>query len=201
MAEGNPVFFGYKFHQIAFDFDGILVVREANAAANPRHVGIDNHPRRNAMGRAEDNVCRLAADTRQSHQGFQFSWHPSFVFFHKLPATRLDVLGVLVLSGVFIVWVGIIIFRQHMAGADVEIIRAEAQEGAYRINLNTASGGELMLLPGIGKIRAARILAAREEHGVFRTMAQAREAAGMTEPQWQEVETMTTLGDGDKGGE
>ena len=115
--------------------------------------------------------------------------------------TRLDVLGVLVLSGVFIVWVGIIIFRQHMAGADVEIIRAEAQEGAYRINLNTASGGELMLLPGIGKIRAARILAAREEHGVFRTMAQAREAAGMTEPQWQEVETMTTLGDGDKGGE
>jgi len=36
-----------------------------------------------------------------------------------------------------------------------------------RLNLNTASAAELVSLPGIGEVLAGRILAHREEHGLF----------------------------------
>src|SRR2546423_13139925 len=37
-----------------------------------------------------------------------------------------------------------------------------------RININTASAGELETLPGIGKVLAARIIEHREQYGPFR---------------------------------
>jgi competence protein ComEA len=39
----------------------------------------------------------------------------------------------------------------------------------YRIDLNQAGEAELALLPGIGEVKAARIVAYRKEHGPFRS--------------------------------
>ena len=115
--------------------------------------------------------------------------------------TRLDVLGTLLFAGLFVAGISVVIIRQNMAGRDIEIIRAETDSSAYKINLNTASHSELMLLPGIGKTRAARLVAAREQNGPFQTMQQAREAAGISKAKWREVEATATLGENDKEGQ
>jgi competence ComEA-like helix-hairpin-helix protein len=50
--------------------------------------------------------------------------------------------------------------------------RAEVLTGPrreYRIDLNRAEEAELALLPGIGEVKAARIVAYRKEHGPFRS--------------------------------
>lgn len=114
--------------------------------------------------------------------------------------TRLDVLGTLLFAGLFVAGISVVIVRQNMAGRDIKIIRAGADSSTYKINLNTASHSELMLLPGIGKTRAARLVAARAQNGPFQTMQQAREAAGMNKTKWREVEVAATLGENDREG-
>lgn len=114
--------------------------------------------------------------------------------------TRLDVLGALLFAGLFLAGISIVIIRQNLAGHDLEIIRAAADSSTYKINLNTATHSELMLLPGIGNTRAAHLIAARAQNGPFQTMQQAREAAGMSPAKWREVEAAATLGENDKEG-
>jgi len=114
--------------------------------------------------------------------------------------TRLDVLGTLVLAGLFFAWVGVVIVRQNMAGEGVEVLRAAAEE-PYRIDLNRASRGELMLLKGIGEKRAERIVSAREKNGGFSSVEDARKAAGMTRREWERVAPMVRVGEEGSGAE
>lgn len=51
---------------------------------------------------------------------------------------------------------------------------------AARLNINTASAQELQTLPGIGPARAAAIIAYREEHGPFESLAQLDCVSGIT---------------------
>jgi len=62
--------------------------------------------------------------------------------------------------------------------------RAEVMNGPsneYRIDLNQASGAELALLPGIGEVKAARIVAYRKEHGAFHTVEDLLAVEGVSE--------------------
>jgi competence protein ComEA len=47
-----------------------------------------------------------------------------------------------------------------------------------RLNLNTASGSELELLPGIGPTKAERVLAFRGKHGPFKRVFDLRRVKG-----------------------
>lgn len=49
-----------------------------------------------------------------------------------------------------------------------QLARGSAAE--YRVDLNSAEEAELVLLPGIGEVKAARIVAYRNEHGPFRRL-------------------------------
>jgi competence protein ComEA len=60
--------------------------------------------------------------------------------------------------------------------ADVERPRKKAVTG--KLNLNTATIDELMLLPGIGPAKAERVVAWRSKHGPFRRVADLRKVKG-----------------------
>ena len=47
-----------------------------------------------------------------------------------------------------------------------------------RLNLNTATASELMLLPGVGPAKAERVLAWRKRNGTFRRIADLRRVKG-----------------------
>ena len=52
---------------------------------------------------------------------------------------------------------------------------------ARRLDLNRATAEELTTLPGIGQVRAERIVAYRSEHGPFRTTADLMQIEGIGE--------------------
>jgi len=47
------------------------------------------------------------------------------------------------------------------------LVRPEEDFKAQQVNINTADEGELMTLPGIGRVRAASIIEYRRENGSF----------------------------------
>lgn len=54
-----------------------------------------------------------------------------------------------------------------------------AGAGEGRLDLNTATAGELETLPGIGPVTAAAIVAWRDEHGQFRAVTELQEISGI----------------------
>jgi DNA uptake protein ComE-like DNA-binding protein len=108
--------------------------------------------------------------------------------------SRRDLLGVLILATVFVVWVGIVLFEQSHAGAGVRIQRGDAAAVEARVDVNSAPLGELLLLPGIGEVRAGRILARRAENGPLHDLAQLREATGLSERGAEALRGLVTFG-------
>jgi len=64
----------------------------------------------------------------------------------------------------------------------------------YRIDLNNADETELALLPGIGGVKAARIVAYRKERGAFRTLQDLLGVEGISESMLLRLEPYVTPG-------
>ena len=64
-----------------------------------------------------------------------------------------------------------------------------------RVNVNTAGLEELDTLPGIGPVKAAAIIAWREENGPFRYPEQLLEVAGIGEKTLEGLMDLVTTGD------
>lgn len=62
-----------------------------------------------------------------------------------------------------------------------------------KININTASKEELMLLDGIGEVMAERILAYRTEHGAFESIEQLQEIKGIGEKTYADLMAYVTI--------
>lgn len=59
-----------------------------------------------------------------------------------------------------------------------------------RININTASREQLMMLPGIGKARAAAIIAYREENGAFSSIEAIQNVEGIKEKAFNKIKDL-----------
>ena len=57
-----------------------------------------------------------------------------------------------------------------------------------KLNLNTASVDQLMMLPGIGPTRAEQIVAFRAKHGPFKRIADLRKVKGFGYKTWKKLE-------------
>ncbi len=64
-----------------------------------------------------------------------------------------------------------------------------------RIDLNHASMEEIMTLPGVGKVLAARIIRYREEHGGFSSIDDLLDVEGIGEKTLQKIKPQIYLGD------
>lgn len=66
-----------------------------------------------------------------------------------------------------------------------------AAEG--KLNLNSASAGELESLPGIGPVTAAAIVAWRDEHGGFTTVSELQEISGIGPKTFAKLESLVDV--------
>jgi competence protein ComEA len=73
-------------------------------------------------------------------------------------------------------------------------IPAPSEGKAARININTASAGELETLPGIGPRRAADIIAYREANGPFRIPEDMTKVSGIGESTMEGLIDFITTG-------
>lgn len=112
--------------------------------------------------------------------------------------TRADVIAALALAVIFVVWVAVIVIRQHRTGQDIKIIRSPESAARYRVDLNEADKPELMLLPGIGAKRAERIVQWRREHGRFKTFEDVRKAADIPPKVMIDLRDLVMLGHQEK---
>lgn len=68
-----------------------------------------------------------------------------------------------------------------------------ADDGAHKINLNTATKEELMTLRGIGEARAADIIRYREEHGPFQAIEEIMNISGIKESAFLKIKDDITV--------
>lgn len=64
-----------------------------------------------------------------------------------------------------------------------------------KVNLNTASVQELIELPGIGEVLAARIVAYREEHGPFQSLDALKQVSGIGDKLVEKIRDLVGLED------
>lgn len=70
---------------------------------------------------------------------------------------------------------------------------SSASQKKNTVNINTASQEELMTLPGIGKSRAAAIIACREEKGSFTSIEGIKDVAGIGDGIFDRIKDLITV--------
>lgn len=73
---------------------------------------------------------------------------------------------------------------------------AEADEGPWPININTADAKELMLLDGIGEAKAAAILQYRQQYGRFANVGELENVPGISARMVESWAGQITVDDG-----
>ncbi len=112
---------------------------------------------------------------------------------------RSDAIALLVLAGLFTISVAVIVVRQARTGRGIEVVEGEREIQTWRVDVNSAAVGELMLLPAIGTKRAQRIIEWREKNGRLRNMEDLRQATGISSRQCSELSPLVTF-DSQAGG-
>ncbi len=108
--------------------------------------------------------------------------------------TRAEAGAVLILTLVFLVWTTVVVVRQRRTGEGIEVVHGRADEFVYLVDVNAAGAADLRLLPGIGEVRAERIIAWRNEQGPFQDVEELKEAAGLSERDMKRLRGLVTLG-------
>ncbi len=68
-----------------------------------------------------------------------------------------------------------------------------AETAGGKVNINTAGADELMSLNGIGEVKAAAIVAYREEHGFFQSTEEIMEVSGIGEGTYDKIKEEITI--------
>lgn len=80
----------------------------------------------------------------------------------------------------------------EVPAAVVPLVFEEERKGL--LDLNRATVEELITLPGIGPVLAARIVAWREDHGPFQSVDDLRQVSGIGEKTLERIRDLVTVG-------
>lgn len=83
--------------------------------------------------------------------------------------------------------------------SDRETPDSSGQPDSWPVNINTATAEELQTLPGIGQVRAAAIVAYREEHGPFVYVEDLKGVSGIGEGILANIIDYITVGEQSNG--
>lgn len=70
---------------------------------------------------------------------------------------------------------------------------AGQETGTARININTADSASLQEIPGIGPVTAEKIIAYREQNGLFRSVEDIRNVSGIGDKTYEKMKSMITV--------
>ena len=74
-----------------------------------------------------------------------------------------------------------------------EAQKKEQNEAGGLVNLNTAGESELCTLPGIGQVKAQRIIKYREENGPFKDIGDIKNISGIKEGTFNKIKDFITV--------
>ena len=83
--------------------------------------------------------------------------------------------------------------NEQQSGNTPHVVESSNQTNATRININTASVGELEKLPGIGKGLAERIVDHRERFGPFRRIEHLIIVRGISDKRFRVLRDLITV--------
>jgi len=79
---------------------------------------------------------------------------------------------------------------QLLLRRDIAPVRWAKSVRHFRININTARGDELQMLPGIGAKLAAGIVEARRRNGPFKALEDLEDIEGMTQKRFEKIKDL-----------
>ncbi|MCL2079279.1 MAG: helix-hairpin-helix domain-containing protein [Oscillospiraceae bacterium] len=83
---------------------------------------------------------------------------------------------------------------ENQGNANTEQPQTDFQSGDGKININTAAASELINLPGIGNVIAARIVDYRTSNGNFRIVEDIMKVSGIGERKFEAIAELITVG-------
>jgi competence ComEA-like helix-hairpin-helix protein len=90
---------------------------------------------------------------------------------------------------VFIMGAGV----QLLLRRDIAPVRWARSVRQFKININTARGDQLQMLPGIGVTLASRILDYRRDNGPFKSPEDLEDVDGMTDKRFMHIKDLIEL--------
>jgi competence ComEA-like helix-hairpin-helix protein len=90
----------------------------------------------------------------------------------------LRLLPIVVAMFVVVLLLGMGVYRSTQNTLDQQLLQPTSPE--FLVNINTDGAGELMLLPGVGKVIANRIIEHRTAHGPFTSINQLNDISGIS---------------------
>jgi len=93
--------------------------------------------------------------------------------------SKWEIAWILLLCAVLLGGIGAWCLQERRRSAEpMRVERALREEAEYRIDLNSAPAAELMLLPGIGEVKAGLIIEYREKTGGLKDLKELKQIKG-----------------------
>jgi competence ComEA-like helix-hairpin-helix protein len=82
---------------------------------------------------------------------------------------------------------------QLLLRRDIAPVRWVKSVRQFKININTARGDQLQMLPGIGAALASRIVDYRRENGLFKALEDLQDVDGLTKKRFGRIKELVEL--------